>query len=62
MKKLSQNARTRRQLLLLPLVAMGSHIFASAALAADEAPDDIKPGAEEGCPLNSGGPSLLDSK
>jgi len=62
MKKLSQNSQTRRKLLLLPLAAMGSQLFASAVLAADEAPDDIKPGAKEGCPLNSGGPSLLDSK
>ena len=63
MKKLSQNARTRRQLLLLPLAAIGSPFFASAVLAANETPDVIKSGpVEEGCPLNSGGPSLLNSK
>lgn len=62
MKKLSQNAQTRRHLLLLPLAAIGSQLFTTAVFAADE-PEKIKPGpTEEGCPLNSGGPSLLNSK
>lgn len=60
MKKLSQNALARRQLLLLPLAAIGSHLFSSSVYA--EGPDVIKKDAEEGCPLNSGGASLLDSK
>jgi len=61
MKKLSQNALARRQLLLLPLAAIGNHLFSSSVYA--EEPDAIKSGSvEEGCPLNSGGPSLLDSK
>lgn len=61
MKKLSQNALARRQWLLLPLAAIGSQLFSSSVYA--EEPDVIKPGkVEEGCPLNSGGPSLLDSE
>lgn len=59
MKRLSQDARTRRHLLLLPLAAIGGQLLTKVAIA-DE-PDKIKPDAEEGCPLNSGGPSLLDS-
>ena len=61
MKKLSQNALARRQLLFFPLAAIGSHFFSSSVYA--EEPDIIKPGpVEEGCPLNSGGPSLLNSE
>lgn len=60
MKKLSQNSQQRRQLLLLPLAAIGGQLLTTTVFAADE-PDTIKPGAKEGCPLNSGGPSLLDS-
>lgn len=59
MKRLSQNGHTRRQLLLLPLAAMGSYALTTTVFAKE--PDSIKPDAEEGCPLNSGGPSLLDS-
>lgn len=61
MKKLSQQAFTRRQWLLLPLAAIGTHLFSSLVYAKE--PDAIKSGeAEEGCPLNSGGASLLDSE
>ena len=63
MKKLSQNAQMRRQLLLLPLAVVGSQFFAFTALAEEPAIEPIKKGpVEEGCPLNSGGDSLLNSK
>ena len=65
MNKLPSNevliSRSRRRALLLPLAAFTSHIFSGSIFAAE--PDAITTRkVEEGCPLNSGGESLLDTK
>ncbi len=65
MKKSNKQAHaasnSRRQFLLFPLAAIASQCLPSAlAIAAPEAITNRE--VEEGCPLNSGGPSLLDSE
>lgn len=51
----------RRRLLLLPLAVIASNLFHTMVSAAE--PDSITTRkVDEGCPLNSGGPSLLDTQ
>ncbi len=64
MNKLSSKevtfSKSRRQIFLLPLAILGSQIIAAEVVAA---PDSITTReVEEGCPLNSGGSSLLGTK
>lgn len=56
----TQSLNNRRQFLLFPLALVGSYLLPTISAAE---PDKIteKP-VDEGCPLNSGGPSLLNSE
>jgi len=51
---------SRRRFLLYPLALLGSHFLPTSLIAAPDAITSRK--VDEGCPLNSGGESLLDSQ
>ncbi|MEE9352105.1 MAG: META domain-containing protein [Thiotrichaceae bacterium] len=53
-------SKSRRQMLLLPLAVLGSQIISAEVVAAPDSITTRK--VEEGCPLNSGGASLLDTQ
>ncbi len=54
-------SRPRRQFLLVPLAFVASHLLPTSVMAAE--PDAITTRkVDEGCPLNSGGTSLLDTQ
>lgn len=53
------NATSRREFLLLPLAVLVSQLIPSSALALDSISTRR---VDPGCPLNSGGPTLLNSK
>ncbi|MCK5725232.1 MAG: hypothetical protein KAH22_00250 [Thiotrichaceae bacterium] len=55
-----KNAASRRNFLLLPLAAIISQVIPTSALALDSITPPSKT-IDPGCPLNSGGPTLLNS-